>query len=244
MTSFARAVGAFVFAAASLGVASAQSSGGAAQARALSNPGGAVKNFDASSLGPLLSELGIAWNAQRGSDGRTFIAATIGGDLNVNFIPSACLDSGERQCVGLNTLAYFEGGSPNPQTVSAFNQKYWFVSAGVVSSGKGAYISRYEIADYGIPRGNVESSLRNFVFLANKFRSELRTGAKTVSLDGFADDMASDYLNNTGVKALGGAVAAGDSIHVGGFAETPQIVKVFLADPNAPKNKIDNVVKK
>ena len=240
MKTFKRAVSAVAIAAACVASASAQQT----QELALSNPTGVVKNFDASTLGPLLSELGISWNAQQGDNGRTFIAANIGGQLNVNFIPSACLEGGSRNCIGLNTLAYFEGGSPNPQTVSAFNQKYWFVSAGIVSSGKGAYISRYEIADFGIARGNVESSLRNFVFLADKFRSEISSGAKTVSLDGYADDMSASLLNTKGVKAIGGVLDTADNVHIGGFEEAPEVVKVFLSDPNAPKNKIDNIVNK
>ncbi|MEL7487826.1 MAG: YbjN domain-containing protein [Pseudomonadota bacterium] len=244
MTIMKRTLSVIAVAAASFGVAVAQANPAPGGGTSLANPTGVVQNFDPSTLGPLLSELGISWNAQQGSDGRTFIAANIGGQLNVNFIPSACLENGARNCVGLNTLAYFEGGAPNPQSVSAFNQKYWFVSAGVVSGGKGAYISRYEIADYGIPRGNVESSLRNFVVLASKFRDEIRSGAKTVSLDGYADDLSASLLNNKSVQAIGGAVETStDNIHLGGFEEAPEVVKVFLSDPNAPKNKIDNIIK-
>ncbi len=211
----------------------------------ISNPTGVVKNFDPANLGPVLSELGVVWQERQTSDGRTYLAANIGGQLSVAFLPQACLDGGARNCVGLNTYAEFNGVSVNPQTIAAFNQKYWFVAAGVTSDNRGAFISRYDIADYGIARGNIKSSLENFVVLALKLREELRTGSKTVSLDGYAEDLSSNLLNRRGFEAMGGEVAKTSLVdhHLADFEATPEFVKMFVSDPDAPKNKILNVAR-
>ncbi|MEM9170749.1 MAG: hypothetical protein AAGC56_13980 [Pseudomonadota bacterium] len=237
-------------AAAVMAATSMAATGATAQTRdgdTVPNPRGTLQNFDAENLGPLLSELGLVWRAQQGANGQTYMSANVGGDFVINLIPSACLDNGVANCIGLNTIAMFTGGSANAQTVSAYNQKYWFVSAGVVSDGSGAYVSRYDIADFGIARGNVASSLRNFIYLAAKFRDELKSGAKTVSADGYIDDVASPLLNLRGVKALKSGRDVKTAAHVSAFEghamsleEAPEIVKVFLADPETPKNKISN----
>jgi len=209
------------------------------------NPGATIPNFDPSNLGPVLSELGVVWQERKTSDGRTYLAANIGGQLSVAFLPQACLTDGVSNCVGLNTYAEYNGVAVNPQSISAFNQKYWFVSAGALSDNNGAYISRYDIADYGIARGNIRSSLQNFAVLAIKLRDELKSGSRTVSLEGYADDLSSAFLNNRGFKDIGGEEDHKTTVdyHVSGFEETPEFVKIFVSDPSAPKNKILNVTK-
>ncbi|MEO0878372.1 MAG: YbjN domain-containing protein [Pseudomonadota bacterium] len=213
------------------------------QQRTLANARLLVDNFDAQNLGPVLTELGIVWQVRQADNGTTFIVANFGGQLAVNFIPSACLNSGASNCVGLNTVAFFNNAAPNPQTVAAFNQKYAFVSAGVTSDQSGAYVSRYDIADYGIPRGNIESSLRNFMALALRFQDELSSARRTVSLDGYAEDLSASLLNGRGLNALGVDTAPKTLLqhHLSEFEEAPEIVRVMYADPNSGKNKITNV---
>ena len=208
----------------------------------VSNPSQTMSNFDPVNLGPLLSELGLVWRQQQTGDGRSIITANIGGELTVNFVPSACLN-GASNCIGLVTLAQFEGGNFNPQSVSAFNQKYWFASAGIVSNGGSAYISRYDIADFGIPRGNIASSITNFYVLASKFASEIRSGAKTVSLDGFADDFSAASLNKQSLQEIGVNEAPQSHLehHLDSFEAAPQLVKALIKDPNTARNKITNV---
>ena len=210
-----------------------------------SNPNATIANFDPANLGPVLSELGVVWQERKTSNGRTYLAANIGGQLSVAFLPQACLKDGVSNCVGLNTYAEYNGVAVNPQSISAFNQKYWFVSAGALSDNNGAYISRYDIADYGIARGNIRSSLQNFVVLALKLRDELKSGSKTVSLDGYADDLSSALLNRRGFEDIGGEETRRTTVdyHISDFEETPEFVKIFVNDPSAPKNKILNVTK-
>lgn len=238
-------VGSLVALATSMNVALAQSSQTPPNTNTLSNPTQVIPNFDLSNLGPILSEMGVVWQRTETSDGRSYIAANVSGNLSIAFLPSACLDSGTRNCIGLVTYVEFNDIAVNPQTISAFNQKYWFISAGAIANNSSAFISRYDIADYGIPRGNVKSSLQNFVVLALKLQDELQSGSKTVSLDGYADDLASNYLNNQGFEEIGGTFPRRTVLehHLSGFEAAPEYVKVFANDPNAPKNKISNITK-
>jgi|GEM_PF-1450213 len=237
-----------------LAAATAASSNALAQSNAapggaqdiISSPRGTVPNFDVQTIGPILSELGLVYQASQTADGTTYLTANIAGELNVSFIPSACLSSGRSNCIGLVTIAQFEGTNFNPQTVSAFNQKYSFVSTGLVDNGQYAFISRYDIADYGVARGNIASSVTNFYVLARKFRDEIQTSTKTVSLDGYADDLSSSILNKHSLEALGVISTPETNLdhHLASFEAAPEIVKILVNDPSTPKNKIVNVTKK
>ena len=227
-------------------LASVVAMSGAAQAQEslISNPRGIVANFDAANLGPVLTELGIVWQSAQTADGKPFIKASVGQNEAFNIVPHACADQATNSgCVGANFFILYDGLNPNPQTVSAFNQNIPFVSAGVFSGSTVAFISRYEIADFGIPRGNVASSLGNFLYAARQFRSQL-SGANTVSLDGYADDMLASGLNaqSAAVMSVSASVAeTTDMLHRAGFAEAPLVMKQMLETQTAPVNKITNI---
>jgi hypothetical protein len=217
----------------------------AQQAAGLSNPRGMVDNFDVDSLGPLLTELGAVWQRQQAPDGQSFIAVAVGGDLILHIIPTACQGQNHTNCIGMNMLALFSGSSFNYQTVAAFNQKYWFSTAGITSDGSAAYLSRYEIADYGIPRGNIMASILNFDALADLFRQELATSARTVSLEGHADDLSARLLNSRGLEAFAGADALDLATkHQMAMEESAEFVKVLLETESTPHNKIENITVK
>ncbi|MBY0422302.1 MAG: YbjN domain-containing protein, partial [Parvularculaceae bacterium] len=221
-----------VAAIAAVGVANAQDE--------ISNPRGMVANFDASNLGPVLSELGLVWQQRTTQEGQPYIAASVGGELMINLIPTACSDK-FTNCVGLQTIALFPGRDINYQSVLAFGQKYAFTSVMISQDATKAAISRYDIADYGIPRGNVASSLMNFVYLASMFKSELASGAKTVSLKGYAEDFSATSLNSRGLVAISGAHAEQTPRHQKALMESYEIVNVLFQEGEAPRNKIENV---
>ncbi|MCB2112033.1 MAG: hypothetical protein KDD85_00635 [Parvularculaceae bacterium] len=232
----------------SLGALALALSAGAANAQGqdlISNPRGMVANFDAVNLGPVLTELGIVWQERRLADGQSFIAASIGGALNFVITPTTCLSEDRKSnCVGAHFIALFGGGSANAQSVSAFNQKYGFTSAGIFSGGSSAFLSRYDIADYGIPRGNVASSINAFFSLSEKFRRAIDT--KTVSADGYADDMSASILNLRSADAAGIELAQGKApslaeLHQASFESGPALVRELLQSDNAPRNKISNL---
>jgi hypothetical protein len=217
---------------------------GAAQAQqdVVSNPRGMVSNFDIANVGPILTEMGAVWQQATAANGQPYLRVSAGGDLVLNVIPTACQGQNFTNCVGMNTVALFTGGGLNYQTIAAFNQKYWFSTAGVAPDGDGAYISRYDISDYGIPRGNVAASVLNLVVLADIFRQELSSAGKTVSLEGYADDMAARLLNGRGLQALAGAGALQEvTKHQIAMEESAEIVTILFKDQSAPTNKIVNI---
>lgn len=218
----------------------------AQQAAPIANPRGMLPNFDIPTIGPVLTELGIVWQQRQTPDGQPYIAANAGGSISFNLVPTACLGAENTNCVGVNTLALYTGGRANPQTVSAFSQRYVFISAGILPGDAGTYLSRYDIADYGIPRGNLASSLQSFVYLAELFSEELKTGTVTVSADGYADDMSARTLNAKSAASAGVRPEAAQSVpglHQAKFEATGELVKALIASDNAAMNKISNVRK-
>ncbi|NWG91297.1 MAG: hypothetical protein HXY21_02155, partial [Parvularculaceae bacterium] len=126
----------------------------------ITNPAGTVRNFDLANLGPVLDELGIQWQAtDQNQDGASEIRAVRDGIIFF-IVPAACLGGAGSNCVGAQTFALFSAASVSQQAINAFNAGYAFVSTG--PTPKGYYVSRYDIADFGIARGNVESSLDSF----------------------------------------------------------------------------------
>lgn len=220
-------------------------SAGAQQQDLISNPRGVISNFDVANIGPILTEMGAVWQQRKAESGQPYVAVSAGGELVLNVIPTACQGASFSNCVGMNTVALFSGSGINYQTVAAFNQKYWFSTAGVAEDGSAAYISRYEISDYGISRGNVAASVVNLVVLADIFRQELSSASRTVSLEGYAEDLSARLLNSRGLAALGGDNAIAPlTRHQAAMEETSELVLTLMADKNAPRNKIENLTKK
>lgn len=206
----------------------------------VSNPRAMVPNFDVQNVGPVLTELGAVWQEGQANDGQRYIQASVGDGLYLNFIPAACDGSTGKNCVGLSTVAFFSSAAINYQTIAAFNQRYRFAAAGIAADGKTAYISRYDIADYGIPRGNLASSVANLAYLASIFRNEIASSGKTVSLEGYADDMASRLLNVRGLEDMGGSVET-LTRHQAAFEKSAEVIQILMQDSETPRNKIDNI---
>lgn len=217
----------------------------AQEAPTITSPEASIASFNAETVGPLLDELGLFWQMQQSeTGGAAYIAASYGGVINFILAPTACRGAGNTDCVGLNMVSIFEG-SANPQTVRAFNYRYAFASAGIDPSGA-AYLSRYDLSDYGIARGNLATSIQVFVNQVAMFYNELETSQRTVSLDGYADDLASSSLNRQVREMLSGSeVYAVNAIerHQFGLEESAAAVRHFIRDENAPRNKIDNVAR-
>lgn len=232
-------VACFVAYAAALGLSGAA----VAQETTVSNPRDLAPNFDTETLGPILTELGTVWQRREAPNGQPYIAMSVGGELTLNIVPAACKGRDYTDCIGMNTVALFAGAGLNYQTVMAFNQKYWFSTAGVAEDGSSAYLSRYEISDYGIPRGNIAASVINLVALAERFRAELDSAAKTVSQQGYAGDLSARLLNGREMTTIGVnhplEMMQGHDV---AFEESAALVDLLLADENAPRNKIENAV--
>jgi len=210
----------------------------------IADPQGSIADFSPQTVGPLLDELGLAWEVQTPPNAQPYIAASYAGIINFILAPTACRGATGDECVGLNMVAIFDG-APNPQTVRAFNYRYAFASAGIDPSGA-AYLSRYDLSDYGIARGNLATSIQVFVNQVAMFAAELDTAQRTVSLDGYADDLASSSLNRAARETLTGAeIHAANAIerHRFGLEDGAQAVRRFIRDENAPRTKIENAVR-
>ncbi|MFN3960137.1 MAG: hypothetical protein ACK4NP_09520 [Parvularculaceae bacterium] len=214
---------------------------GSAMAQTISNPTGTVRNFDIANLGPVLTDMGVQWEQRSGPNGQAFIVANVNGYF-LNIVPSACQGANGSQCLGAQTFALNESPAVSQQGINAFNLRYAFLSAGPLQNGY--YLSRYDIADYGIARGNVYSSIASFLSIAARAGSELSGGGQTVSTIGFAEDMSAGHLNEAAGAAIGldVSVNAGDQ-HLKEIRATPEFVKALVATGNAAFNKIGNVAR-
>ncbi len=217
--------------------------GATAQTAPVSNPTEIIASFDAQTVGAVLNELGAVWQAQQ-ANGQNYIAANAGGEINFLLVPAACKGANNTQCVGLSMVAIFEGDA-NPQTVTAFNYRYAFASAGLDPSGS-AYIKRYEISDYGMARGNLATSMLVFIEQAKMLQTELSTARRTVAFEGQSDDLSARALNRDGLSDIYGAkIHAANPIdaHQIGLDDAAEQIKFFIENKSAPRNKIKNLRK-
>ncbi len=237
MKSIAALLGAAAMAfAAGTTVASAQNQMGAGAG--LSNPETVVRKFSVQTVGPVLNELNMPWQVKQLENGAQYIHAASGSMQFILFF-TVCQNS---ECDGMQAMTFFSQSGANSQTVQAFNSKYPFGTAGVDQEGT-AYVSRYDIADYGIPRGNIASSITNFLGLAQMFVTELQNAHQTVSLDGYADDLASSSLNRKALShfsGVDGSFSTQAKEHRDGFEQGAEMVRMLLNDETAPRNKIQN----
>ncbi|MEL6378658.1 MAG: hypothetical protein AAFQ29_02720 [Pseudomonadota bacterium] len=127
----------------------------------ISQPGVSIVSFDVAQLGPILTEMKYLWQARQAPDGSPFILANSGGDSIFVITPLACRGTQYTDCVGMQLISVFDDKA-DPEAVRDFNNRYVFSNVGINDNGN-SYISRYDIADYGIARGNVATIISTFV---------------------------------------------------------------------------------
>lgn len=196
-----------------------------------SDEGTLLRNFDIETLIPVVQEMGMSWEGRTAPDGRVLLVTAPTG-LKFILSPTSCRTGRETGCAGLNMVALFKGQA-DQRTVNSFNYRYAFTSAGIDPSGS-AYISRYEIADYGTPKGNLMVSMNVFLNQAAYLNDSLRTATKTVSLDASPDDFAARALN---------MADADSSSHEASIESTRELVKVLVKAEEQAPGKIANFTK-
>lgn len=140
------------------------------------NPTVSIPNFDVASVSPIITEMGYNWTTKTTQSGKQFLVVDIR-NIKIILLPSACREGGNSACVGLQSVAYFNGQRLSPGLVWRFNNDNPFAYIGL-EGDEGFYIRRYDIADFGTPRGNVEASIQNFrVFIDNVSRAFGSSGA-------------------------------------------------------------------
>lgn len=208
-----------------------------AQTPLIKQPEATIKSFDIATVGPILTELGVQWR-RAVSKGEPYIAARYR-DLDFIITPEACRSQGKTNCLGAHMISVFRGAPFNQQTVNAFNARFAFSSAGLDPSGD-AFISRYEICDYGEARGNFAISLAVFLNQAISFRKALAESPVTASVEGYSSDLDAARLNRASFAAVSGKPVIVDeaSAHALAIDASAARVRSFIEDMDAPKNLV------
>ena len=134
----------------------------------VSNPGQMLTSFDPAEIGPILTEIDVLWQTRQDIEGRPYIEANADGRIVFIIEPLACRGTINNDCIGMQLVAVFDGQA-DPQQVRDFNNNYAFANLGINENGN-AYLNRYDIADYGIPRGNVGVIIDTFIALGEIYQ--------------------------------------------------------------------------
>lgn len=210
----------------SAGVANAQSaaSGTAGKIR---NPSQPLTSLHAEALIPVLSQMGLEYEGATLPGGERALLVRAANGTRFQITPMACDRS--RRCRGMHFVTMFET-DVQPRTVAAFNDRYAFVSAGM-NNDSVAYLARYEIADFGMPRGNVAVSIEVFLETASLFTEHLANAAPALKQKPDGSDLSANGLNMSGLMrsvSTGFAPkAAMPHRHALSFEETHDIVDTF-----------------
>ncbi len=245
MNRFVKWVAVSALSAASIaGVAAAQSNALKSSSAPVSNPGALLSSLHAEAVLPLLNELGIRTEGAKLPNGQKVILAQAPNGLKFQLTPTAC-DAQNQRCRGIHMLAIFQTNAP-ARAVSAFNYQYAFISAGKDDSGV-AYISRYDIADYGMPRGNLAVSLANYLHMADAFDRHLYEATNTVRQDVDDSDLAANGLNLRTILSdapLAQEVGIDVASHEVSFEAVTDLVDTYIkADALNPGRLINSVAK-
>ncbi len=235
---FAAAIGSLSLFAGINSAASAQS----VPSEIVKEPGVPILSFDVENLGPILTEMNYLWQARQAPDGKPFILVNAEGQTVFVLSPLACQDDENTGCTGLQFISVFEGAA-NAADIQRFNNRYAFASLGVNERGN-AYLNRYDIADYGIARGNVAILISTFASLSKIY-------TETIGIDADANGVGGNVsFQQTGNDAVDAAMALitqqpekshHDSSTLVRISETGANLKKVFADEALPKNKILNI---
>lgn len=195
------------------------------------NPSAPLTSLHAESLIPIVSQLGYSYEGVTLPGGEKALLVETGDGALFQITPMACDPSG--RCRGMHLVSMFKADVER-RTVMAFNDRYAFVSAGM-STDDTAYLSRYEIADFGLPRGNIAVSIEVFLETSRLFTEHLERAARDLKQAPRASDLAANGLNMRGlmnsVSLSADRHSSADFVphpHALSFEETNAIVETFV----------------
>lgn len=140
---------------------------------------GLITNYDLPTITRILRELRIPHAVAPGSNGR-YVNLTFANGVRATVGRSACRADG-LTCKGMTITARFGQGKPGwtelekLRRANGFNTRHSFIKAGVDAGGD-FYLIRYELADFGVSRGAVATSMLVFASLAQQYREHLAAG--------------------------------------------------------------------
>lgn len=156
----------------------------AAQAGALTsdvaNPRVILANVDIATILPVVKETGGVAEVKKDEQG-SFITANYDG-IYMSFYPSSC-EAGEKGCKGLeigvsiNRSEFKISDAELTKRINAFHDQY-VISRVLFSKTGNIAITRYMIADYGIPRGNLAIEIVGMADTVTNFFNATEPDAK------------------------------------------------------------------
>ncbi|NNU15952.1 hypothetical protein HK107_06400 [Parvularcula sp. ZS-1/3] len=210
-----------------LGSAAAQSNALGTSGK-IRNPSQTLPSLHAEALIPVLKQMGLGYEGATLPGGEKAILVQTAEGVRFQITPMACDRS--NRCRGMHLVTMFET-EVDRRTVAAFNDRYAFISAGL-SSDRLAYLARYEIADFGMPRGNVAVSIEVFLETAGLFAEHLQKAQPGLKKEPHGSDLSANGLNMSGLMrsvstGFAPRVAMPHS-HALSFEETTDIVETFV----------------
>lgn len=139
---------------------------GPAGAERLSDPGELVPNFNPETLMSVMREFGGETELLEIGN-RPTVGVKLDSGAKFLMTPTACaLDTGD--CRGVSIRALFTGANATTASVNRFNQLGTIPKT--VLEGDRVVIYHYLIADYGIPRGNLDSHIGVLEFTISQYK--------------------------------------------------------------------------
>lgn len=152
----------------------------AAQNADVANPRGILPNVDVDTILPLIKETGGVTQIVDDGKGR-FITANYDG-IYMNFYPSSC-EEGEKGCKGLEIGVSINRSEVKltdaelARRINAFHDRY-VISRVLVSGNGNIALTRYMIADFGLPRGNLATEILGVADTVRNFFAATEPDAK------------------------------------------------------------------
>ena len=195
------------------------------------NPSAPLTSLHAEALIPVISQLGFEYEGVMLPGGEKALLVETATGSRFQITPMACDTTG--RCRGMHMVAMFET-KVDRRTVMAFNDRYAFVSAGMTGDNL-AYLARYEIADFGLPRGNIAVSIDVFLETARLFVEHLEAATGKLKQAPAGSDLAANGLNMQGLmKSVSLHPGSDDHAdvephpHAMSFEATNQIVQTYV----------------
>ena len=138
-----------------------------------------VASFTLENLATAAAGVGYKFEALADSNGTKALGVTAPDGLKFIAQPSACQKPGQQSCAGLTIFALWSGATPS-DLLDRFNLHHTFTS--VFNATSNTILQRYEIADFGIPIGNVASNFANFDKMAQLLVTFVKSGGASASL--------------------------------------------------------------
>jgi hypothetical protein len=127
--------------------------------------------------------------------GQRIVVGTTTGGLKFFGVLTACATPPETKCAGMMLVSAFTGAPP-ADALHKFDSEHPFTSTFI--EGGDTFLVRYEIADFGIPFGNIASNFSNFA----------STVEQLSTIGGAAGSVALTNSDATAAPHVGGIDAA------------------------------------